>query len=90
MSTKYTVKADTIARTIILALALINQILSATGHAVIPIQDSDVETLVSTAFTVIMAVVNWWFNNSYTQAALKGDEVKDEAKRIAKDAKNGE
>lgn len=84
MDKKYTVKADTIARTIILALALVNQVLSATGHAVIPIQDSDVEILVSTAFTVIMAVVNWWFNNSYTQPALHADEVMDELKAIGK------
>lgn len=90
MNTKYTVKADTIARTIILALALINQVLSATGHAVIPIADSDIETLVSTGFTVIMAVVNWWYNNSFTQAALRGDKVMDEAKQVAKDAKKGE
>lgn len=90
MNNTYKIQADTVARTIILALALINQILSATGHAVIPIQDADIETLVSTAFTVLMAVINWWFNNSYTQAALYGDEMKNDAKRIAKEAKKGE
>lgn len=90
MDTKYKVKADTIARTIILALALVNQLLSASGHAVIPIPNADIETLVSTGFTVIMAVVNWWYNNSFTQAALRGDKVMDEAKQIAKDAKKGE
>ena len=87
MSNTYKVQTDTIARTIILALALINQILSATGHAVIPIQDADVETLVSTAFTVVMAVINWWFNNSYTQPALYGDSMMEDAKRVAKEAK---
>ena len=86
MDQKYKIKADTIARTIILALALVNQILSATGHSVIPLQDSDIEVIVTTAFTVVMAVVNWWFNNSFTQAALRGDIVMDEIKASEKEA----
>ena len=69
------ITAGTLARTIILALALINQILSATGHPILPIEDAQVETLVSTAWTVIAALVAWWKNNSFTAAAKKGDEV---------------
>lgn len=84
MDKKYKVKADTIARTIILALALINQLLSASGHPVIPIPDEDWETLVSTAFTIIIAIVAWWKNNSWTQAALAGDQAKDEVKAFGK------
>ena len=64
---------STIARTIILFLALVNQLLSASGHAVIPIEDATVETLVSTCFTVVMAVIAWWKNNSFTKAARIGD-----------------
>lgn len=75
------VSAGTIARTIILALALVNQILSASGHAVIPIEDATIETLVTTTFTVGAALVTWWKNNSFTAAALKGDEVMKEAKK---------
>ena len=75
------VSAGTIARTIILALALVNQILSASGHAVIPIEDAQIETLVSTGFTVGAALVTWWKNNSFTAAALKGDAVMKEAKK---------
>lgn len=69
------ITAGTLARTIILALALINQILSATGHPVLPIEDEEVETLVSTAWTVIAALIAWWKNNSFTAAAKAGDEV---------------
>lgn len=69
------ITAGTLARTIILALALINQILSATGHPVLPIEDAQVETLVSTAWTVIAALIAWWKNNSFTSAAKAGDEV---------------
>ena len=68
------VSPGTIARTICLALALINQILTATGHSIIPIDDDTVQLLVSTIFTVIMAIVSWWKNNSFTQEAIEADE----------------
>lgn len=69
------ISAGTIARTIVLALALINQILTATGHNVINISDEDVNTLISTVFTIVTAIIAWWHNNSFTQSALKADEV---------------
>ena len=70
------VSAGTIARTIILGLALINQLLTATGHNIIDISDDTINTLISTGFTVITAVVAWWKNNSFTSAAIKADELK--------------
>lgn len=75
------ITAGTIARTIILALALINQLLSASGHAVIPIEDATVETLVSTVFTVVASLVAWWKNNSFTRAARIGDFHMRQARR---------
>ena len=77
---KMNVTAGTIARTIILALALVNQILTATGHGIINISDDDVNTLISTIFTIISAIAAWWKNNSFTQSALKADEVMREEK----------
>ena len=73
---KYKIDAGTIARTIILALALINQILSITNHPVIPISDESIESLVSYAVTVLATLWAWWKNNSFTQAALQGDAQK--------------
>lgn len=70
----------TLARTIILALALINQILSVCGVAVLPIEDGQIETLVSTAWTVAAAVAAWWKNNSFTSAAIAADQVLKESK----------
>ena len=70
------IKTDTIVRTVVLALALINQILSATGHAVLPIEDAQVETLITTAVTVAASLWAWWKNNSFTQDALRADEYK--------------
>lgn len=74
------ISAGTIARTIILALALINQCLSMAGISILPIEDEQIEVLVSTAFTVVAALVSWWKNNSFTQAALSGDVYKDAIK----------
>lgn len=74
------ISAGTIARTIILLLALINQCLSMAGVSPLPIEDEQVETIITTAWTVIAAVWAWWKNNSFTQAALAGDALKNEIK----------
>jgi SPP1 family holin len=70
---KREIKTDTIIRTICLALALINQLLSAFGKSPLPIKDEQIEVLVTTTFTVAAALWAWWKNNSFTQAALAGD-----------------
>ena len=68
----------TLERTIILELALITQILSVSGVAVLPIEDGQIETLVSTAWTVASAVAAWWKNNSFTSAAIAADQARKE------------
>lgn len=75
-TTKTNITSGTIARTIILALALVNQLLSVTGHAVLPIEDAQIETLVSTIWTIVAAVAAWWKNNSITESAVEADKVK--------------
>lgn len=79
-NSRMTISAGTIARTIILVLALVNQILTATGHSVINISDESINTLISTGFTIVTAIVAWWKNNSFTQSALKADEAMRELK----------
>ena len=74
------ITAGTIARTVILILALINQVLTATGHSVINISDENINTLISTGFTIVSAIIAWWKNNSFTQAAIMADEVMKEDK----------
>ena len=74
------VTSGTIARTVMLALALTNQLLTAFGYNVIDISDETINTLVSTIFTVVASLVAFWKNNSFTQAALKADEVLKEFK----------
>lgn len=71
---KHNVTAGTITRTIVLVLALINQVLTATGHNVINIAEEDVNTLISTIFTVTAAIVAWWKNNSFSTSARLADD----------------
>ena len=61
-------------RTLDDALALTNQVLSATGHRVLPIESAELEQLVSTGLTIATALVSWWKNNSFTPEAIEADD----------------
>ena len=74
------ISAGTIARTACLLLALTNQILSACGKPVLPIESATVEQLVTAGCTTVAALVNWWYNNSFTVAALEADKTYDRLK----------
>ena len=65
----------TIARTILLVFALINQIVAVFGKSPIPIDDDTVTNLISTAWTVIASLIAWWKNNSFTKKAIEADKV---------------
>jgi len=69
------VKAGTIARTAVLLLAIVNQILSVAGYHMIPIDDEVINDLVTNVWIIVAALVSWWKNNSFTKAALAGDET---------------
>ena len=71
---KCKVSPATLARTAALALALTNQLLSATGHHVLPIESADLEQLISTGLTITAALINWWKNNSFTPEAIEADD----------------
>lgn len=74
------ITAGTIARTVCLILALVNQVLTVLGYNIINISDDTVNTLISTGFTVITAIAAWWKNNSFTNAAIEADRVMNELK----------
>jgi SPP1 family holin len=67
------IKVATMTRTAVLFLALANQILSATGHSPIPVDDAQLEQLISTGMTVGAAIWAWWKNNSFTKEAIAAD-----------------
>ena len=79
-----TVTAGTIARTACLLLALTNQVLSALGKPVLPIESATVEQLVTAGITTVTALIVWWKNNSFTPAALEADKTFDRLKAQGK------
>lgn len=69
------ISAGTVVRTVCLLLALVNQVLTVLGYSPLPIKDNTVNLLISTAATVITALVSWWKNNSVTAAAITADQM---------------
>ncbi|WP_321383216.1 phage holin [uncultured Enterococcus sp.] len=76
-----TISADTMARTIILVLALLNQVLAILGKGTINIAENDLYQVISLLFTIGSTVVAWWKNNSFTTAAIEADERLKELKK---------
>ena len=74
------VSKETIIRTIILAIALLNQILTAAGKNPLPFSDEEIYEGLTLAFTVGSAVWAWWKNNSFTKNAIAADEYKAQLK----------
>ena len=70
------VKKDTIIRTVILIIALINTLLNACGKNTLPFTDDEVSAVISATFTFVASIVAWWKNNSFTDNAIKADEYK--------------
>ena len=68
------ISKGTLIRTIILALALINQVLAMFGISPLNIADDDISTVISTAWTIVAAIIAWWKNNSFSNAAIRADE----------------
>ena len=74
------VSSGTIARTIVLILALINQVFAIMGKGTINIAEEDVYQLCSIVATIVTAAIAWWKNNSFSAAAIAGDDTKQKVK----------
>ena len=74
------VSGQTIARTAVLFIALINQILTIIGFNPLPLSGNNVYEIVSLIFTTAASICAWWKNNSFTKEALKADELLSEMK----------
>lgn len=70
---KLHIKPETVARTFVLVLALINQCLSAAGKSPLPINNETLEQFITAGITTAAALWAWWKNNSFTQGALQAD-----------------
>ena len=68
------IKTNTVVRTVCLALALINNLLTMTGANPLPFSDEEIYSGVSALVTVAASLWAWWENNSFTKAAIAADE----------------
>ena len=78
------VKTETVIRTIVLILALANQVLAIYGKEKIPITEEEVYQLISLVVTIGSALWAWWKNNSFTQPAIRADEYMEQLREEAK------
>ena len=63
------ISAGTITRTVLLFLSLVNLVLGAFGMSPLPIDSEQLNTLISSVFTIIMAIITWWKDNDITEKA---------------------
>lgn len=71
--TREKITAATIARTVCLVLALVNQVLSVCGRSPLPIEDETVSQILTLVMTTAASLAAWWKNNSFTQKAIFAD-----------------
>lgn len=74
------VKTETIVRTVILIVALINQGLTVTGKSLLPITDGQITEIITLAITIGASLWAWWKNNSFTHNAIEADKILDQSK----------
>lgn len=68
------ISKDTIIRTIILIIALINQLLTVFNINPLPFSDEEIYSVVSTIVMAIASIWAWWKNNSITKNAIEADK----------------
>lgn len=73
-------KTETITRTLVLAVALANQLLLAFGKNPIPFSEEEIYIALSGVFTVCTSLWAWWKNNSFTKEAIRADAYLKELK----------
>jgi len=69
------IESGTIIRTALLVIALTNQMLVATGHSVLPIDDELATNIITYGFTAVTSLIAWWKNQSFTKEAIEADET---------------
>lgn len=68
------IKSDTVIRTVITAIALLNSVLVILGKSPLPWNDDELYEGVSAVLAIITTLWSWWKNNSFTAVAIKADE----------------
>jgi len=72
---------DTVIRTIVLGIALLNQMFAMFGIQQLNVDEDTIYQGVTAIVTVGSAIWAWWKNNSFTKAAQEADKVLKELKK---------
>ena len=81
------ISKETLIRTSVLAIALINSVLTMLGKNPLPFSENEIYQAISAICTVVASLWTWWKNNSFTDAAIRADEYMDALKLQAKKEK---
>ena len=86
------VSKETLLRTVILAITLINSVLIMLGKNPLPFSENEIYQAISAVCTVAASLWAWWKNNSFTNAAIRADEymnvLKSQTKKEKIDSNN--
>lgn len=60
-------KIAILVRTIVLFLALVNQLLMVFGYSILPISEEEMSELCTALFTAVAAIWTWWSDNHFAE-----------------------
>lgn len=67
------ISKETIIRTVLLIVALVNMALNAFGKNTLPFTDDEISEIISVVFMAVTSITAWWKNNSFTEKARIAD-----------------
>lgn len=70
---KNKISIGTVSRTIVLILALFNQVITMFGKNPLPFSNDEIYTGVTALLTVCASLTAWWKTNGFTQAGIAGE-----------------
>lgn len=76
------VSTNTIVRTILAAIALLNTVLIMLGKTPLDLDENTIYIVASGIATIATTIWAWWKNNSFTHNALCADAYKKELKKV--------
>lgn len=76
------VTVGTIARTAAMVITIANTILTAAGKNPLPFSDTEVYAWISDIAEIVVSLVAWWKNNSFTKSAIQADGVLKKLKEV--------
>ena len=68
------IEKSTIIRAILMLVVIINIVLERCGIDIIPADESTIAMFVETTIEILIIAAGYWYNNSFSQKALKAQE----------------